>query len=138
MTEDYAVLYKFIRNDAESLNKGRANAQGGHASTDFVISMLLAEPGVVKESSLQMFHDWRNQSSTGTFGTEIVKEIDGRRLVSLLDAARDYGLVHGRVVDEDYGVRDGDITHKVEFLTCGYIFGMRSKVDPLVRQYDLY
>lgn len=139
MAEDIAVLYKLVRNDMESLNPGKAIAQGGHASTDFAISILMPDTfGPVDDDTLALFHEWRNQSKGGTFGTELVKEATGREIATVISAAQNLGVFANTIVDDEYPLRDGDVTHLFPLMTCGFVFCRRSTGDALLRRFNLH
>ena len=110
MHPDY-VLYLFMRNDMASLNAGKACAQAHHAAC-------------------RLFHSfwdrddvgkWQNQTRYG-FGTVLVFAANIDTIRSICDTAEStYGLAAGILHDPSYPVRDGQVTHLIPLVTCGYV-----------------
>lgn len=141
MTDSFPVLYILMRNDLESMNCGKAIAQGSHASNAFVFAELkkmLSRPwksvkdfykvfisGEMNDASL--FIQWVHSTTQG-FGTVLVLEVDETKMRSAADVAHKLDYVSGVVHDPTYPLRDGDFCHFIPLDTCAYVFG--DKDDP--------
>lgn len=118
------TLYIFLRNDVESMNPGKAVAQGSHATSAF-------------ELTLQQMNDsywntvaskWRDGGPAGrtlVFGANgdkffdlknIFKREEARRLADFKD------FLAGSYTDPTYPIRDGEVTHVTEFNSALWVF----------------
>ena len=125
------ALFILMRNDMDSLNPGKAMAQASHATNDFMRRMESVLP-----TQRAIFENWEKEA--GTFGTCLVfagSEQQIRTAHASLQA-REVGesrIYSGLTVDPTYPVRDGEITHLVEIMTCGWLFGDRSTISCALR-----
>ena len=118
------VLYILMRNDLDSLNRGKAMAQASHASNQFVHNM--KNGGTI---DYELFNMWSDET-TQSFGTVLVLSVNETQLRSCIMMA-DKHLAHcGIVHDPTYPIQDGEIVHHIPLDTCGYIFG--DKDDPMI------
>ena len=107
---DY-VLYLFMRNDMSSLNAGKACAQAHHAACR-LLQAFGTRNDVMK---------WQNQTSYG-YGTVLVfaADIDTIQAICTSSGSRS-ALPSGLMHDPTYPVRDGQVTHLIPLVTCGYV-----------------
>jgi hypothetical protein len=102
----------------DSMNTGKAIAQGSHASAQFVNYGVQYSENHDKGWH-QAYKDW----NAGGFGTTIVLGVDNEYdLKAWIDGAYIYGFQGEIVTDETYPLRDGKVTHYFNVTTCGYIF----------------
>jgi peptidyl-tRNA hydrolase len=117
MVEEF-YLYILMRNDMDSLNPGKAVAQGAHAAHVFARKMSKNNSNFKRE-----FKKWE---STLGYGTVITKEGTEAEITLVLDTAINEGYDEcGWIEDPTYPLRDGKVTHYFPCLTCAYIFAPR-------------
>ena len=134
MQEDY-TLYVMVRRGVESMTPGRVAAQVNHAGTQF----LWRYPPVIGRTSdgvLEAILKWgdsvlkwgdsvKNDGSYG-FGRTIVLTADKDEIECWCTPGSSFSLpgyiASGIVNDPSYAVRDGSVTHYINFMTCGWIF----------------
>lgn len=125
MSDSGYVLYILMRTDMDSMNPGKACAQAAHAANQFV-EFVSKSTGHHKQCN-----EWREQTGLG-FGTTIVLDAGNKQALHwLLVDAIEAGLYNGEVEDPTYPVQDGDVTHLLPIITCGYVFGKRD--DPAIK-----
>ena len=142
--EPFPVLYILMRNDLDSMNPGKAVAQGAHAANQFGSAMedLKDRPEIGdaltmgEEDLLDRYNAWRNQTSQG-FGTTITLGVDEWMLHLVVEAAKDAGYAADVTHDPEYPLVDGRVVHKIPLDTCGYVFGYKDKLKILLGQFDL-
>ena len=140
-----------MRNDLPSMSAGRAAAQASHASNAFWH----------KSGVLQTAQSWANETPQG-FGTAIVLGTTLDELRFLLDKAGNTGFLGEAIIDPDYAISISSelvpfldkssrnftiepsatdpkkvILHRSE-TTCGYIFGNKEQLQPLLGDIPLY
>jgi hypothetical protein len=139
MEQDMPVLYILMRTDLESMNPGKAIAQGSHAANMAV--------GYVRKwnNSLQMklLAEWE-ASTDDLFGTVLV--LDGGTMdnindliseISVKDGAFD--TVSGIVFDPTYPIRDGKACHHIPLTTCAWVFTrVGSTAQKILSKLDLH
>lgn len=116
MVEDF-VLYILMRNDMESLNPGKAVAQGSHAANVFTYRIKCNSP-FYKE-----YQKWLGGRGYGTVNTLEGSENDIRDVVN--DACNDGYTESAHIIDETYPLKDGKTTHYFPCYTCSYVFAPR-------------
>jgi peptidyl-tRNA hydrolase len=123
------ILYILVRTDLASLTPGKVAAQVSHASTAFAIH----------NARTKLLDQWANHGDTRRgFGTAIVLGVDDDVVIlEFCQEAIDKALVAGVICDPSYPLRDGDYTHLIKLITCGYIFGDREVAGPLVAHLSL-
>ena len=126
------AFYILMRGDMDSLNPGKAVAQGTHAQSLFDVSMKMAQT----ESTQALYDQWLAQG--GGFGTAITVEVTERQLHQVAEFAQRAGYPAGVVLDDSYPLQDGRTLHLIPVHTCGYVFGDKEEVEILLRQFDLY
>lgn len=147
---EYPVLYILMRTDLESMNPGKAVAQGAHAANQFVhmvenyrdvISSTVtdgrpADSNISTYLQIKMYDYWSTRTSDG-FGTTICLSVDDDVLHQLVPATRSMGMIAGITHDPSYPIRDGGVTHFIPLDSCGYIFGEKEDLSILLRQFNL-
>jgi len=136
-------LYILMRTDMESMNPGKAVAQGAHAANQFVHEMgTLATGGngllsVNEKLNLLMFENWEASTPHG-FGVTITLEVNLDWLELITQSAKTAGHISQVTLDPSYPLRDGDFLHLIPVITCGYIFGDKEKLKVLLSQFNLH
>lgn len=113
------VLYILMRTDLESMNAGKAVAQGAHAANQFTDQ---TDVKSVSHDTLVAYNDWL-ESCIG-FGTTITLSVDVAELGVTWARAMEAGFLAGIVHDPTYPIKDGETVHHIPLDTCGYVFGM--------------
>lgn len=109
-----AALYILMRSDMKSLNAGKAMAQAAHAANQFAATASTAVP--------TLYTEWEGQTPDG-FGTTIVLDAtSGECMYNVVEDAQDEGFLADIVLDPTYPISDGEVTHLIPVLTCGYVF----------------
>tara|TARA_R110000851_G_scaffold26079_1_gene74318 strand:- start:1412 stop:1831 length:420 start_codon:yes stop_codon:yes gene_type:complete len=130
------VLYILMRTDLDSMNPGKAIAQGAHAANAFIEEHLRDSGKPEIEASIR---DWRKQTTQG-FGTVITLGVCEAQMTRAVLFAKERGLRSGIAHDPGYPIRDGSAMHKIPLDTCGYVFGSHSdpKVKAIVGEFNLH
>lgn len=143
------VLYTLMRNDLNSLNCGKAIAQGNHAGTKFAFraATLLCQPRLEPETVIsQKIKQWLGATNDG-FGTSLTIECDPKQIEAVVEFAQRLSLdfcMSGLVIDPTYPVPDGKppepnrVVHYIPTLTCAYVFGYKDELAPLLGRFGLY
>ena len=130
------VLYILMRNDMDSMNCGKAIAQGSHASNAFVKHM----EGFIQEwnfkpvrsdqimANINGFSNWEKETPQG-FGTVLVLEAKYNDIKNTIDIMDKLGYVSGIVFDPTYPILDGEVVHHIPLETCGYVFVPQKETD---------
>lgn len=116
------VLFILMRNDLDSMNEGKAIAQGSHATSDFKAEcrgILIAEDGKGRPDA-PGYLEWKN--SGGNFGTVIVLEGSMHDIKNAVSKCRDKGYYAGITHDKSYPIKDGKVMHHIPLDTCGWVF----------------
>lgn len=117
-------LYILMRTDMASMNPGKSVAQGCHAATKFIFDTI----GKTKWNDRMM--TWRGKRG---FGTKICLGISSQEhLEFLVNEAKSHKFPSGLILDLTYPLRDGDTTHLIPVVTCGYIFGSATELDDIL------
>lgn len=143
---DY-YLYILMRTDLDSMNAGKAIAQGCHAANVFAWNMqnridslpkTTTQPMASKEdlAHIENFRGWQEQA--GEFGTTITLHGNINQIKVALTCAEANGYDTGIVIDPTYPIRDGQITHLISIETCGYVFARRSDVQWFMGHLELH
>lgn len=107
-----------MRNDLDSLNSGKGMAQAAHAANCFVEDIGKLS---VASDEYASYREWKTQTTQG-FGTTIVLESPLIDIEMAVAYHKNLGYVADIVLDPTYPIKDGQITHLVPLITCGYIF----------------
>jgi peptidyl-tRNA hydrolase len=137
-------LYILMRTDLESMNPGKAVAQGAHAANQFTHEADMVKSGVKmghthtnsEQLILSMYEYWRTRTGDG-FGTTICLGVNEDQLKRIVDAGRRAGMLASVTHDPSYPLRDGDVTHFFPLDTCGFIFGDKDELKILLGQFNL-
>lgn len=130
---DFPVLYILMRTDLSSMNPGKGMAQAAHAANAF---MRQAPTALNLTESVS---DWENATSQG-FGTTIVLGGNIKKIEDTVKTAKSFGLIADLVRDPSYPVRDGEVIHLIDLITCAYVFGNKNDfmLRELTRHYHLH
>lgn len=143
MSESYTdgILYILLRKDMNSLNHaGKMVAQGCHAANHAGDQLAQAKFGAGNRAAWMMWEKCTSQA----FGTTIVLgsvfdtplRIDTIRQV--VAGAVQMGYAGAVITDPTYPLLDGKVTHAFPCETCGFIFGSKAGLEPLLRYYKLH
>ena len=117
----YPRLYILVRNDMDSMNSGKAIAQGAHAATKFVYECAL------DKHLSKSVDDWQKQGDG--FGTKISLAVNNEeQLLGIVDSAKSMSIPANLVLDPTYPVRDGSVVHLIPVITAAYVF-VRNEQD---------
>lgn len=108
-------LHIIMRTDMASMNPGKAMAHAAHAANDFdarIAHYMKDDPLVAG------YLDWKDDRSYGTTLAFGGKEND---IMTVTGSHFEDGM-SGLVVDPTYPIRDGEITHHINIMTCGWVF----------------
>jgi hypothetical protein len=117
------TLYILMRTDLDSLNLGKAIAQGSHATNMFEQDINdLIQTKTVKNKTIDAYYQWREDRDFGrclVVGADIdkIKEIQ-----SLNNNLLNNKYLNGIVFDPTYPITDGKVIHTLSVETCSYIF----------------
>jgi hypothetical protein len=160
-------LYILMRTDLDSLNEGKAIAQGTHAGhvfshrvtalrrqfgwslgSGYITYDAAEEKGFVSTkqyydrviNTLVLVEEWEKQAvRTPGFGVTITLDIENeKRLHDVVTGLNKMGVFAGVAHDETYPVNDGEITHLIPVTTCGYAFGNKPDMAVILAQFDLH
>jgi len=129
------VLYILMRTDLESMNSGKSCAQSAHAANQFMLRFERPEDYESAESHRDMYEAWLE--SGGGFGTTITLDVDAARLGGVYSMAHKAGFPTGITHDPSYPLVDGKVLHLIPLDTCGYVFGDKDALAPLLQQFGL-
>ena len=100
-----------MRNDMDSLNPGKAVAQGGHA-----VSMFCKEMYTTNHEFKREFKKWNGSRG---FGTKVTLSASKEQIDDILNNNE---YLCEWVLDETYPLNDGKVTHYFPCYTCAYLF----------------
>lgn len=124
------TLFILMRTDMASMNSGKAQAQAAHAANVF---MHRSYNTTLPEG----FMEWTGDINLGDYpeeetdsliqtkgaGTTITLAVGSEKeLREIVMAAREDGFASGLYRDPSYPIRDGQVTHLLPVITCGYVF----------------
>lgn len=124
-----AVLYILMRNDLNSMNPGKAIAQGSHAANAFVQHFhgfaqecnSKSKQSYLETEIMKGFNDWENSTTQG-FGTVLVLEANMPSIYSVVNSFKALQYITGVIHDPTYPIVDGDVVHHIPLDTCAYVF----------------
>jgi hypothetical protein len=139
------VLYILMRKDMDSLNHmGKAIAQGAHAANH---AAALIGSGAFGPRAMTDFRVWEKETAQG-FGTVIVlggvydHQVGvGIRLSDIkavVEMAAAVGIAAGVTHDPSYPLQDGNVVHAFPCDTCGWLFGSKTQLAPLLKDFILH
>jgi hypothetical protein len=131
---DPVILYCLVRTDVPDFLWGKACAQTHHNGTQMTEELRAKNHPDLNE----LYTEWQEDRTFGTVLTLAVNAAEMRQAVNL---AQLLGFHAGVTHDPTYPIfiRDGDQT-KIATLpvdTCGYVFGRKSELAPVLGQFDL-
>ena len=127
------ALYILMRDDMDSLNPGKAVAQGAHAANLFDWEM----ENVPQTAKFTEMHTQWVESGSG-FGVTLCVSVNYHQLHGVIAFLQDAGYPASIVHDPSYPLLDGKTLHLLPLDTCGYVFGDKEELAAILRQYDLY
>lgn len=116
----YPRLYILVRDDLDSMNPGKAIAQGAHAATKFIYECAL------DKHLSKTVDDWQKQGDG--FGTKISLSVNYEQLIDVVDSAKAMSIPANFVLDPTYPIRDGSVVHLIPLVTAAYVF-VRNEQD---------
>lgn len=128
------VLYILMRNDMDSLNPGKMVAQGAHAANQFT-AFMDRQFDQSTDSTCAMYHEWLEQGKD--FGTTICLGVDGATLSGVVQFLRRAGFPAEVTHDPSYPLSDGRTLHLLPLDTCGFAFGDKDALRPILSQFGL-
>jgi peptidyl-tRNA hydrolase len=126
-------FYILMRSDMDSMNPGKACAQAAHAQRHADQFILESKEG---ESFRKDYKSWCKETEQG-FGSTICLEVDGERLNSVTEFLTQSGFPCGKVHDPTYPLVDGSVLHLLSLDTCGWVFGDKDELKPILQQFNL-
>lgn len=138
-------LYVIVRQDLDSMGRGRAAAQASHAANQMVYENFIKDGPAGSESRREMVRDWMEQTTYG-FGTQIVKKVKSlKELECTFDLLKEnfhegFPAVYGMTADPEYFVPDGTSGHIVsDVKTAMFVLAPRDSelVTEVIRPIDL-
>jgi len=133
-TKSTPMLYILMRTDLDSMNPGKSVAQGAHAANQFMMRFERTDDDHVV-SHHDLYETWI--SSAEGFGTTITLDVDEAQLGGVFAMAHNAGFPTGITHDPSYPLLDGSVLHLIPLDTCGYVFGAKEDLWPLLQQFDL-
>lgn len=141
-------LYLFVRNDMDSMNPGKAVAQGSHAATKFMWTIMAAkydDQKIRTRDVLEAFDTWVHSADIAHgfnieeqgFGAVVTKQVGEQQLHDIIAAARSVGFPAATAFDPSYPLLDGKKLHELQLHTCGYVFCGKLPGNLFLRQFDL-
>lgn len=129
-------LYILMRTDMASMNAGKGMAQACHAANDAVACVKNFIAHITSEEAKEFnsnrnnpiiagFEAWEKSTEVETFGTTLVFDAFNEETILALDeefSEVDLGNFSGVITDPTYPIRDGQITHYISIVTCGWVF----------------
>lgn len=136
---DPVILYLLTRNDMATMSQGRSDAQNSHATSDFHEGLILHRFFNKELSGNPLrwtveFAEWKENRN---FGTAVVLMGPYADIQGAVELAKQAGFYAGITHDPSYAVPDGQTVHFVPVDTCGFIFGRKSALKPLLGRYPL-
>ena len=129
---DEPILYILMRTDMASLTPGKACAQAAHAANLFVERARL----ITGDYDFEMWKVWKGSQG---FGTTIVLAVrDEQELRAISKKADEIACRTWLVLDPTYPLQDGNCKHEIPVVTCGYVFGPRNVLEPILGYLGLY
>ena len=167
METENPILYLLMRTDMASMNPGKAIAQGAHAANQFTMTMravwnkhhnssntevgneMYSTTGMptnllYTEDSLRLWECWEGSAVSQTgyaqgFGTTITLDVGTEKvLTEVVECARAAGCPAEVTFDPTYPLVDGDVVHLLPVVTCGYVFGDKNYLSPLLSKFNLH
>lgn len=138
-------LYIIMRRDLYDMNPGKAIAQGGHAVSEFESDIKnLGSSGYYFPFESEMesgYQNWRDQSSSGLFGTKIVLWATREQMDNIIHniIPSQKPTISGEVVDDTYPYRNwqGEVYTREE-TTCWYVFGWCQEICDSLKDLEMH
>jgi peptidyl-tRNA hydrolase len=141
---DLVIQYIIVRNDLASMTPGRVAAQAAHAANQCIKTVDIREERAKVDPLKSLVLKWEIQSHD-FFGTTIVLQgniqniLDIAWMVQAPDLPHPDFIIHsGILIDPEYHVQDGEVTHLLPLTTAMWLFGRKSVIEPHVLGLELY
>lgn len=144
-----AVLYILMRNDLNSMNAGKAIAQGSHAANAFVQHFhgfaqeynSKSKQSHFESATMKGFNEWENSTTQG-FGTVLVLEANMPSIYATVNSFKGLGYITDVIHDPTYPIVDGEVVHHIPLDTCAYAFVPNKETDQhassILKQFPLH
>lgn len=117
------TLYIMIRDDMDSMSRGKAAAQASHAANDFELALAnMTNPYPWVEKAVSKWREDRTFGRALVMGANLIQMSN---MISADEYARDHIVpqyLFGHIIDPTYPVKDGYITHLVPVMTAAWVF----------------
>lgn len=130
--DDPMILYVLMRRDLPDILSGKCMAQANHAGTQFMRDAARLD----HPSNRPHFMEWLGAGDG--FGICVVLSVLSFEMRVALAQAHLAGIQNGVVHDPSYPIRDGDQIQTLPVDTCAYLFGRRSRLQPIVGRFSLF
>lgn len=132
-------FYILMRTDLASMNAGKAVAQGSHAAHQFQTIIQGHASDRPDSEYAKLYELWLTQGVGKDlgFGTAITLEVTGEQLESTIAAASSAGHIARVTHDPTYPISDGSITHLIPLNSCGFVFGDKDELYPILGNFKL-
>jgi hypothetical protein len=141
---DPVIQYIIVRNDLASMTPGRVAAQAAHAANQCIKTVDVKEERANVDPLKSLVLKWEIQSHD-FFGTTIVLQSNIQNIHDIAWMIQspylphpDFTIYSGIVIDPEYHVQDGEVTHLLPLTTALWIFGRKSVIAPYVETLELY
>ena len=110
------TLYILMRDDLDSLNPGKAIAQGSHATNLFDRDSKRAG-----DDTVYAIEEWAGDRGFGRCLTVSAKVHEMEEIMALI-TDDPCNFLGNTVLDPTYPISDGTIIHTLPLITCAYVF----------------
>jgi hypothetical protein len=117
-----------MRTDLPSLNCGKGMAAAHHAGTHLQYHY----------GDREEYKNWVKQANG--FGTVVTLNASEKNIYDIIRQNKYQGEISGLIIDPTYPIKDGETTHHVKCLTCGYVLSY-DEDNPglkLIKQLELH
>lgn len=138
MVTDQHYLYILVRNDMESLGRGKSVAQGAHAANQFIWDEVLSRMIDATRSSTvnKAALEWSREANG--FGTTIALSASLAQMNTTVQIAKALGFPASLVSDPEYPLVDGPTVHLIpNVVTTAYVFGTKDALRPILQNFKL-
>ncbi len=138
-----------MRNDLDSMNAGKAIAQGSHAANAFVQHFhgfaqeynSRSKQSHFEAETMRSFNEWEN-STTQCFGTVLVLEASMSSIYAVVNSFKGLHYISDVIHDPTYPIVDGEVVHHIPLDTCAYVFvpnkGTDQHASSILKQFPLH
>jgi Peptidyl-tRNA hydrolase PTH2 len=141
MAYEDGMLYILIRKDMNSLNHaGKMVAQGAHAANHAADMLNNAKFGVDNRTAWMTWEKSTEQAfgSTIVLGKIFNDPLTIQDIQDTVQVAIRLGYAGAIVHDPTYPLQDGQTLHSLPIDTCGWIFGSKADLAPVLKYLKLH